>query len=931
MEISIPETGGSLPRRPLVFGAAAYISGIAACYLFAPQALFLEIALAAASVVTVFLVCTGGKRAAFVTLLCAIVLAGALQAHSAFLKQDGLENQMVDGAGYASGFEGRVLSFEQKDKESFTLTLLADGRKVLVRYYGTETSLPPRENLVGALVRVSGKLSYPDTARNPRCFDYRLFLLTKNIRVIVTAEPILYAVPAKVSDAGEAAWKAYNLIYRAKRILTDQVRRVLDKETAAVFVGMLFGEKESMEDETYDLFKRTGAAHILSVSGLHVGMVYAFAGAALGNRRNKRFYAAVVILLFLYAALSNFSPSVMRAVSMISVHVGAKLLNRRYDMLTGVFLSAAICLVVNPLALFGAGFILSYTAAVSLSLALPFAARYTGFRNRLTGQDVRRDLLPKIYRVRGLRLLAADFLAVLIPMILIQVLMLPLTAFFFNVVPLTALPVNIPVIALSSLIVPLGIIVLLLSCFAASLVFLSPVFAPFAGLLSDAAGALIQSAGLLIDAMTRCTQAAAAIPGGHPAVASPPLPFVLLFYIITFFLMSDAFALLAAAKNHGRRFTPLCPVILALVLIGLSVFASPVSRTDTAPYTFVDVGQGDCLHVRTADGHNWLIDGGGRFDYDVGKGVLLPYLQKNGVTHLDGIFVSHLHMDHFKGLCELSRVMDVGRVYVYEGHSAKPEAVTEAYLDDNHNNHGFGSAVSNNNDNDNDNDNDNNNNGDRQDNHASDKITNGFTAEDLVWLKAGDIVSLGGDATAEVLFPEGRSFDEYEAAAQFEEDENKTSLILRFSNGGLTALMTGDVGFAAEEAALAQMRDVAAAQTKDAAAALRSPNLTDDILKADILKVGHHGSKTSTSEDFLSAVDPIAAVIQVGKNNYGHPTPETLGRLANAALPVFRNDQSGAILAETVGKTTSEGPGGGFRIYTVKRDFISPMLRKPYE
>ena len=63
-----------------------------------------------------------------------------------------------------------------------------------------------------------------------------------------------------------------------------------------------------------------------------------------------------------------------------------------------------------------------------------------------------------------------------------------------------------------------------------------------------------------------------------------------------------------------------------------------------------------------------------------------------------------------------------------------------------------------------------------------------------------------------------------------------------------------------------------------------------------MFKVGHHGSKTSSSEAFLDAADPAFAVIQVGKNNmYGHPTPETLKRLADRGIPVYRNDLQGAV------------------------------------
>ena len=68
-----------------------------------------------------------------------------------------------------------------------------------------------------------------------------------------------------------------------------------------------------------------------------------------------------------------------------------------------------------------------------------------------------------------------------------------------------------------------------------------------------------------------------------------------------------------------------------------------------------------------------------------------------------------------------------------------------------------------------------------------------------------------------------------------------------------------------------------------------------DKLKADVLNVGHHGSLTSTSEELLDAVRPSIAVIQVGRNNYGHPKKEVLDRLKEYKIAVFRNDENGAI------------------------------------
>jgi competence protein ComEC len=76
-------------------------------------------------------------------------------------------------------------------------------------------------------------------------------------------------------------------------------------------------------------------------------------------------------------------------------------------------------------------------------------------------------------------------------------------------------------------------------------------------------------------------------------------------------------------------------------------------------------------------------------------------------------------------------------------------------------------------------------------------------------------------------------------------------------------------------------------------------------LKADVLKVGHHGAKTSTSTAFLNAVKPKYAVISVGKNSYGHPTKEVLNRLKAAKVTVYRTDQKGTIVFTSNGSKLS--------------------------
>ncbi|MDP2918319.1 MAG: MBL fold metallo-hydrolase [bacterium] len=104
-------------------------------------------------------------------------------------------------------------------------------------------------------------------------------------------------------------------------------------------------------------------------------------------------------------------------------------------------------------------------------------------------------------------------------------------------------------------------------------------------------------------------------------------------------------------------------------------------------------------------------------------------------------------------------------------------------------------------------------------------------------------------------------------------DTNQTSFVIRLVNGEKEYLFTGDAGIDVE--------------TK-----LIKNNV---YLRSDILKIGHHGSKNSTSENFLKAVSPRQAVISVGENKYGHPSPEVLGRLDKLGIEISRTDEKGNI------------------------------------
>ncbi|MBI5152304.1 MBL fold metallo-hydrolase [Candidatus Peregrinibacteria bacterium] len=126
----------------------------------------------------------------------------------------------------------------------------------------------------------------------------------------------------------------------------------------------------------------------------------------------------------------------------------------------------------------------------------------------------------------------------------------------------------------------------------------------------------------------------------------------------------------------------------------------------------------------------------------------------------------------------------------------------------------------------------------------------------------------------DINFGAGVYLDIIDIPAPITKNANEASALIRILYGRLSIFLTGDAPTEEEFAALATNQD----------------------LRADILKVGHHGSKYSTTEEFLSAVQPAIAVIQSGiKNRFGHPHPETLSRLQKFNAQIFRNDEKSTI------------------------------------
>lgn len=165
----------------------------------------------------------------------------------------------------------------------------------------------------------------------------------------------------------QSGW-GFSLFGSANKAIRNALFDNLDGETAAVCFAMLTGDSSFISEGTLSSFRGGGIAHLFAVSGLHIGVI--FGALTLLFKRlpvNRYLSAAIrVAVIFSYSGVCNFTPSSVRAAIMCAVMLCASLFYKKNDLLSSLSLAALILLIINPMYLFGAGFLLSFGAALGI-------------------------------------------------------------------------------------------------------------------------------------------------------------------------------------------------------------------------------------------------------------------------------------------------------------------------------------------------------------------------------------------------------------------------------------------------------------------------------------------------------------------------------------------------------------------------------------
>lgn len=638
----------------------------------------------------------------------------------------------------------------------------------------------PEAAPIGAMLQVSGRFACFSRASNPGEFDAWQYYHTLGIGGSLKE--------ARIVASDQASFPLREGLARLREYWKRRLYLSLPEKEASLLCTMLLGDKTELDREIKELYRRNGIVHLLSISGLHVTII-GMGWYRLLRRLGCHVWAAAgagAALLLLYGCMTGMGVSSRRAIGMYLIRMIGECLGRSYDMLTALGVMAVVMVAGRLEYLSSSGFLLSYGSVCGIGLLLPALA------------GVRREADAGAGEGKGIRRLYLRLGQSVLAGLSISFFTLPVHLSFFYEVPVYAIFLNLLVLPFMGVVMMAGLLVMIVP----GLQFLRfPVCWIFTG---------YEALCGIFDRLPFHTWRPGCPEGWQ----------VILFYGLA--------VLLILFGSSWKRRWKYSLMAVAVILLGLRFhFGMEV--------TVLDVGQGDCILVRTDGGEIYLFDGGSSTESRMGQYTLLPYLKYEGIRTIDAIFVSHPDLDHISGILELLGMEERDSV-----------TVRRMILPG---------------------------------------IEEGRRQEELGELLAAADRAYGGKGVKTYYLTEGREWSS--GAARFiclhpydgyqSTDSNSYSMCIYLEYGAFSMLLTGDVE-GAGEAALTD--SINRRQLKD----------------ITVLKAAHHGSRNSTPEELLALLKPSVAVISCGEDNsYGHPHRETLERLEAQGVKVLQTPQTGAI------------------------------------
>jgi competence protein ComEC len=670
---------------------------------------------------------------------------------------------------------------------------------------------PERIFFQGDRVGFRAVMRRPSGSLNPGGFDYAVYLERQGIDAIATVTGT-EAVQFLESGRAHVWWAIWNQFDRWRGSIRLAALQTLPQPALGLYAGIIIGDRGYLDPDLRDQFMVTGTVHLLSISGSHLGLVALLIFAvvrwamillpadwllALSRRITPTRIAAVCTILPVagYACLAGAELATMRSLLMVTVGLSAIWLGQERRLFHALSAAAVGILLHDPQALFDISFQLSFLSVIAIAgwLSWPSAAEVEELPNE-----------PSFLRTcvrwgRDSVVLSG----------VVTVVTIPLVAYYFNQLPWLGLFTNVvavPVVGV--LLVPIGLG--------------TGIWQILVG------GTMLPLASLnqwLLEHFVAAIRLVSMLPGGEWHVAAPSVLTMLLFYgclVLLWQRVGNAVFRLAAGAG------------LLLVLLWWAWSPRMFLDGDHFRVTFLDVGQGDSAVVELPDGQVVLIDGGATYErFDMGRGVVAPFLWNRGIRTIDQVIGTHPQLDHVGGLAWVVRHFLVKN---YWGSGETREELFYRRLQQSLNSQGLQEGVA-------------------------------IEGQKIVSSGPCRLVVLNPPADERLDVPLHDSHVDGHVL-------NNRSVVTRLTCGNHTMLFAADV----ERDGLSRMT--------------HSPSHGP----IEVLKVPHHGAVSSLNRDWLASLRPQYAVFSAGRHNpYRHPAAAVLDAYGSEGSTLLRTDRDGGV------------------------------------
>lgn len=520
---------------------------------------------------------------------------------------------------------------KQKNKQSIT-------KKPKYKTINLYITISKKKNLeYGEKIEFTGTYQKPEVQRNYKGFDYSEYL--KQFKIYGTVKITNFETLEK-----NKANKLFKISNKVSEQIIDGTKKILDKESSAILLGLMLGYKNDISEEIQENFRNASMAHILAVSGMHISYIVLGINITFKKIIGKKYtYILSILILIFYMFITNFSPSITRAGIMGILYLISKIIYRKNDIYNSMAISLFAILIYNPFLIQNIGLQLSYGGIIGIVIFNKSVLKF--LKNiKIKNRTYKYFIRPKIEKI-------LDKIKEIISVsISVQIFIFPILVLNMNSFNLYFL--------LSGLIlsVVIGPIVIVGFIF---IVFLLIKIGGESGinfLVLNLFKIVIEISTKILIEISNIGK----LPFSKIYIPTISLFFIIIYYLIvsTIFIVYSIYSaknpiwtqiraknLIAIVKMKFRTNKKYIKRFVIIILI--IIFVINKIPKDLKMY-FVDVGQGDSTFIVTPNNQVILIDGGGNQNYNVGKNTLLPYILDRGYNSIDFMIVSHFDNDHVR-------------------------------------------------------------------------------------------------------------------------------------------------------------------------------------------------------------------------------------------------------------------------------------------